>query len=139
MSFLDCRDKVRDEVNNQFNLGAVSRLTPQYDAEEVKDLTVFVIPFEQFPQRVTRAKTEIIYTIQIAIIQKINKDTTDESVLAVSTSVMEHFFNKNLPAGQSPPTYHSGQVSSIPFYDYQELDEDRIVVSIIQIEYREQI
>lgn len=140
MSFLDCRNKVVDELNASFTgFTAEPVLNPSLDQQEAINLRVLVAPFQQVLTRVTRAKTEAIYTIQIAVIRKVNKTTTDESVLTTSTAIMEHFFNKNLPVNQDPPDYASMEVSSVPFYDYEYLDQDNLVVSIIQVNYKENI
>jgi len=141
MSFLGARDAVVTELNSAFTeFTAVGVLNPNLDQEEAKELTVLVAPIQQILTRDTRKKTLATYTIQIAVIQKVvSTGVADETVLTTSTEIMEHFFNKNLPDGQNPPDFGSGAVSSIPFYDYDYLDEYNLVVSIIQVEYMEQI
>jgi len=137
MSQLDCRDKVRDEINNVFALSAESVLIPVTDFQTVKTIKVFVAVSETISSLVDRQTTRKIYTIQVGIIQKVISNGVDpETVLDLVRNIENHFNNKNLPVAAATPTYHAaGQ--KIIYYDYDQLDKDNIVQSILELDYKE--
>jgi len=140
MSFLDCQIKVTENlaVNfTQFIPEAV--LVPVTEFKDVKDVRVFTIPFESVITLFSRSKTEKIYTIQIGVIQKVNSANPATDVLDLVEEIVENFHDKNLPEGIDPPLYIAAGLKNIPFYDYENLDEDRVIVSVVQVDYKEYV
>lgn len=139
MSLLDCRDKVRDEINNSLALGAESVLVPVTTFQGVKLLKVFVVGLTTITNLINRIKSRKIYTVQIGIIQKVESNNVDpETVLKDITDSVENLFNnKNLPVASQFPTYYASGVSTPEYYSYPKLDIDNIIQSVLEVTYKE--
>lgn len=139
MSFLDCQTKVTEYLQSNFpGVDIEATLIPVTEFKDIKETKIFTIPFEQLTELLSRSKTQKTYTIQIGIIQKVNTLKPASDVLDLVEEISSTFHNQNLPVGQADPDYHStGGVRNIPFYDYQNLDEDKVIVSVVQVDYVE--
>ncbi len=139
MSFLDCQTKVTEYLQASFpDEDIEATLIPVTEFQEIKETKIFTIPFESRTELFSRSKTRKVYTIQIGIIQKVNDLNPATTVLDLVELITATFHNQNLPVGQAQPDYHSlGGVRNIPFYDYENLDEDKVIVSVVQVDYVE--
>ena len=139
MSFLDAQEKVTDYLIAEFpGVDITAVLVPVTEFKEIKATKVFTIPFEATTEILSRSKTQKVYTIQIGIIQKVNSVNLPTTVLDFVEEVAAKFHNQNLPVPPAAPEYHSvGNVRNIPFYDYQFLDEDNVLISVVQVDYME--
>ena len=139
MSLIDCQETVTTTITSApLSLGAVNAFTPEIELKDVKDLKVFVVPVDVVnPRRMDRAGTwEEQPIIQIGIARRVqNGSVTIQDILTVANTIREHF--KNLFEIVGTSTYFIMDVTFTPFYVYEELDEDTIVLSIIQITFKE--
>jgi len=139
MSFLDCQNKVTDELNLKFaSLAAEAVFIPVTTLQDTKDIKAYVIPFEMFIQSETRGKTNKTYVIQVGILQKVNEAVLPVDVLAIVETVTANFYSQKLPSNSTPIYFPTAvKVKNVPFYDYENLDESKVVESIIQVTYME--
>ncbi len=139
MSFLDCRDQVTKFLNDNFvgQFEAESTERPVTDFIDIIDTKVFVSPMESQTILFARNTMQEIYTIQVGVIRKVNATVTPAQVLALAEAIKKSLHNINLPVASAALVYGWFDIKFIPFYDYQSLDEDKVIMSIIQIQYKE--
>ena len=136
MSFLDCQQKVVDDLDANFSFTPKKTFRPFTQLSDIEDVSVFVIPFESTVALEGRKLTSEDYVIQVGVIQKVREAVPPETILQLSLDIKTRLTNRNLPDG-GPVVYHWIEIGHIPFYDYMALDEDKQIISVVRITYRE--
>lgn len=137
MSFFGLQQAVVDELNNHtFSMtgfDAKKSYVPETTLEELEDLKIFVLPGDTVKLgRLNRDTLSDILKVEIGVVQRLRDGVTIEDLLSFVNEVGRHFFEKDLPGYRAADE----NVEIMP-YDYDQLNQNNTVLSLITLTYKE--
>lgn len=142
MSLLELRNLAVTDINTAFSgqFVAEGAFTPEFDLSKLEDLKVVIVPTGiESTVRMNRAnKWERLPQLQIGIGRREQPNAappvTIDNVLTVAEAIRDYY--ETLPDLQGTNIYAVVGVNFLPFYDYQELDDTHVVLSIVAVTFK---
>lgn len=137
MSLIDCQETVTLALIADLGLPALNEFTPDIELRDSDDLKVVVVPVGvENPKRLNRGNVwDEMPKIDVGVVQKVIGGVVAKDVLTVANTVREYF--KGITALQGASIYTVINVNFTPFYDFDTLDEDKLVLSIVSVMFKE--
>ena len=140
MSVFDLQDAVVIELNNAFSgqFVATAEFTPDFTLEDAEVIKVPVVPGNvESVELMNRSGTvQDVLEVQVGIIQRVADNAEARTVLALADTVRKHF-KSTLKLSLGPIRFLWHGVSMMPIYDYDSLEDEKKIVSIISLKYKE--
>ncbi len=137
MSLINCQETVTTELSTALSITATNEFTPEFDLKKMAAQKVVVVPVEVInPRRMNRGGVwEEMPLIHIGIGRRVQTSVSEKDILAIANTIREHF--KSVGKITGAVVYFVMDVKFMPFYHYEVLDEDKLVLSIIEITFKE--
>lgn len=140
MSLEDVQTAVVKEINDNLSLDSVAEeaFTPEFVLEKMETQKIVVVPVDvENPKRMNRdGKWEELPRIEIGIGQRAKDKAEIKLRIAVAQTIREHFKDIGTVVGVTGQ-YVVMSVNFMPYYDFDTLDEDHMVLSVISILFKE--
>jgi hypothetical protein len=104
---------------------------PNFTLPELQTVQVSVVPKSIVITNASRAESQFEYAIDVGVQQKIDGEASVDDLMALVEAIVDHLQRKAM----ADATWVS--ISNEPVFGEQNLDEQRVFISVVTVTYRD--